>query len=54
MSETAAAQPGGIFGAFKTLKTSVTADLLISLASGTPFLGQFRVAGHVGDAHADP
>jgi DNA-binding MarR family transcriptional regulator len=40
----AAAQPGGIFGAFKTLKTSVTADLLISLASGTPFLGQFRVA----------
>src|SRR5580704_6540849 len=40
----AAGQPGGIFGAFKTLKTSVTADLLISLASGTPFLGQFPVA----------
>jgi len=40
----AAAQPGGIFGAFKTLKTSVTADLLISLSSGTPFLGQFPVA----------
>jgi hypothetical protein len=39
----AAAQPGGIFGAFKTLKTSITADLLISLASGTPFLGQFAV-----------
>ena len=40
----AAGQPGGIFGAFKTLKTSLTADLLISLASGTPFLAQFPVA----------
>jgi hypothetical protein len=39
----AAAQPGGIFGAFKTLKTSLTAELLISLASGTPFLGHFGV-----------
>jgi hypothetical protein len=40
----AAGQPGGIFGAFKTLKTSIAADLLISLASGTPFLGRFPVA----------
>jgi AAA domain len=39
-----AGQPGGIFGAFKTLKTSIAADLLISLASGTPFLNHFPVA----------
>src|ERR1700693_2426713 len=39
-----ACQPGGLFGAFKTLKTSLTADLLISLASGTPFLDHFPVA----------
>src|SRR6202044_1000553 len=39
----AAGQPGGIFGAFKTLKTSLAADLLISIASGTPFLGRFPV-----------
>jgi AAA domain len=46
----AAGQPGGIFGAFKTLKTSITADLLISLASGTPFLGHFAVPG--AESHA--
>jgi hypothetical protein len=40
----AAGQAGGIYGPFKTLKTSCTADLLISIATGTEFLGHFPVA----------
>jgi AAA domain len=36
-------QPGGIFGHQKSMKTSVSIDLAISLASGLPFLGQFHV-----------
>jgi len=39
----AAGQPGGVFGAFKMLKTSCTIDLLVSVATGTPFLGRFPV-----------
>ena len=40
----AAGEAGGIYGPFKTLKTSCACDLLISVATGTPFLGHFTVA----------
>jgi Bifunctional DNA primase/polymerase, N-terminal/AAA domain len=36
-------QPAGILGSFKTLKTSIAGDLVISLATATPFLGHFVV-----------
>ena len=36
-------QPGGIYGAFKALKTSIAIDQALSLATGCPFLGYFRV-----------
>ncbi len=36
-------QPAGILGSFKTLKTSLAADAVISLATATPFLGHFAV-----------
>lgn len=52
-----AGQPGVIGGRSKTLKTSVTIDLAISLGSGTPFLGHWpaercRVAVWSGESGA--
>ena len=35
--------PSGLFGAFKTLKTSIAMDLLISIATKNRFLGYFQV-----------
>jgi hypothetical protein len=37
------AQPSGICGRFKTLKTSIALDLGLSLATGRPFLDHFRI-----------
>jgi hypothetical protein len=37
-------QPGGIFGGKKALKTNISIDLILSLAIGGRFLGQFQVS----------
>jgi Bifunctional DNA primase/polymerase, N-terminal/AAA domain len=36
-------EPCGIGGPMKTLKTSIAGDMALSLATGVPFLGEFRV-----------
>lgn len=41
------AQGGVASGRFKTLKTTITTDLFISMASGSPFLGKFHVPAPV-------
>ena len=43
----AVGQPTGIYGSFKTLKTSTAAAMGFSLATGFPFLGQFEVIDKV-------
>lgn len=43
----AAGQPGGIYGAFKSLKTSMAMDLFLSLAMGHPFLDCFPIPAPV-------
>jgi hypothetical protein len=40
-------QPGIIAGPSKTLKTNVSIDFAVSLASGTPFLGEFRLPNRI-------
>ena len=40
-------QPGGIFGGKKQLKTNISIDRGLSLATGSPFLDRFTVPGPV-------
>jgi AAA domain len=36
-------QPGGVYGSFKTLKTSTVMDLLLSVSTGSKFLNHFAI-----------